>query len=443
MNIKEAIDYVYSYWNTFGKNVPFDMHDKEFRDPDLTRRLIEDYGVKIDRDKNILVVGSKGKGTTATLLAEILTTHGYKVGLFTSPHLERFTERIKIDGLEIPESTMAQYIQGLIPHGENVTKEIVPPYYLGPNGIFLAAALKYFQDNKTDFNVLESGRGGRYDDVYKLGNNVILTPIVLEHKYRLGTTLPEVVQTKHSIIDLDTKHVVVSKQSESVEKTLSELEYDHVKYFYYNQDHFLYEHRINEGQSIFNINIHGEKYKARVPNLVEYIGLNLSSALSMAKIILGEIQQSKLESLSKTTFSGRCEILSTSPLVVLDGMICGESAKLVLDSLPKTDNGGRKVAILAIPSDKDYMGVIKVLITGFDHIIFTRSIGAQYPFPTDLPQIVSNYNNEFSFTNSLDEAIEIAKEGELELVGVFGTQSLIGEARRKRKNIQKTFDKIK
>ena len=432
MNFKEAIDYVYSFYNEATSKISLTMHDKEFRDPIHTHKLLEDYGVDIDREKNILVVGSKGKGTTATLLAEILTSQGYKVGLFTSPHLERFTERIKINGNEITQENLIKYIEGQVPYGEKIAQSIMPPYYLGPNGIFLAAALKYFQHNNTDFNVLESGRGGRYDDVYGLGDNIILTPMVLEHKHRLGSTLLEVVDTKHSVIDSQTKNVVVSKQSSPVTSALKSISENKKDYLYYDENHYLSNHVVKNGKSVFGIQMEQEEYIVELPTLAQYMGINLSSALAMAKILLGSINQAPLKNLANINFMGRCEIISSDPLVLLDGMICRESAQMVLEAIDKLEIKPQgNIAILAIPMDKDYKGVIDVLVDRFDHIIFTKSIGAQYPFPQDLSQLVGRYTNKFEFTDNLDTALDKTRKLDPGILGIFGTQSLIGEARKK------------
>lgn len=438
MTLKRAIDFVYSFYNETLPLVGEDMHDREFRDPKFTRELIQKVGIQVNRDKNILVVGSKGKGTTSTLLAKILESQGYKVGLFTSPHLERFTERVKINGIEIPEQTMIEYLLKLEPLANEISKNIPKPYYLGPNGIFLAMAMMYFEENQTDFNILESGRGGEFDDVYQMGNHVIITPIVLEHKYRLGPTLDDVIKTKTSVVDSSCKTVVVSKQDEWVYNEVLNKLPKGIDVYLYGKDHILQEHNVQGGFSDFKVKALNETISISLPSLAEYIGINLSSAIIMAKNLVGEMNYSNLQDLKEINFNGRCEIINSDPITVLDGMICKESASYVVEAIEKMDlNSKQKVALLAIPKDKDYLGVLEELGNYFDTIIFTKSIGAQYPFFQDFvdPRTFS-INAYLIFTDCFDDAITQAHKLRPDLIGVFGTQSLIGEARKKiQKNV--------
>ncbi|SES86595.1 Mur ligase family protein [Anaerobranca gottschalkii] len=437
--LKDAIDFIYSFYNEALPLIKFDAHDREFRNPQYIRELIGEFGVKVDRAKNILVVGSKGKGTTATLLAEILRNQGYKVGLFTSPHLERFTERIKINGEEIEENLLINYINQLKPIAEKKAAQIPKPYYLGPNGLFLTIALKYFADGNTDFNVLESGRGGQYDDIYKMGDYVIFTPIVLEHKYRLGPTLRDVVQTKGLIVDEKTKKVVISKQTPDVIKDLKNCFSQRVEVYQYGEDFHLESHFLEQGRSSFSVHLKGEIFIVKLSTLAEYIGINLSAALMMAKELLPNFNKEKLLLLENIQFNGRCEIIGSQPLIILDGMICRESAEYVVNAFKKAELSGEKVAIVAIPKDKDYQGVIEVLCKKFSKVILTKSIGAQYPFFQDsIPLEVLKVRCPIILTEKLDDALKLAEKTCPDVIGIFGTQSLIGEARKK---IQKSFDK--
>ncbi|SHK01131.1 dihydrofolate synthase / folylpolyglutamate synthase [Anaerobranca californiensis DSM 14826] len=439
--LKEAIDFIYSFYNETLPLIKFDLHDREFRNPRYIRELIAEFGVKVDRGKNILVVGSKGKGTTATILAEILRTQGYKVGLFTSPHLERFTERIKINGQEIEENLLIQYIKKLQPFAQKKAAQIPKPYYLGPNGLFLTIALKYFEEMDTDFNILESGRGGQYDDIYQMGDHVIFTPIVLEHKYRLGPTLDDVVRTKGLVVDQKTKTVVISKQSLEVIKGLQNCFSEKVKVYQYDRDFKLERHLLQKGSSNFLIKIKGDSYTVRLSTLAEYIGINLSAALMMAKTLLPTFNKEKLPLLESAVFNGRCEIMNTDPLILLDGMICRESAEYVVNTLKKLHLSGEKVAIAAIPKDKDYQGVMEVLSKEFFKIILTKSIGAQYPFFQDFVPIEGLKVNCLVYTSeNLDDALNLVAKSSPKIIGIFGTQSLIGEARKK---FQKIFDNNK
>lgn len=432
MSLDKAMELVYSFWNEISPLTNYDMHDRDFRDPQYTQRLLERADVKIDRSKNVIVVGSKGKGTTSSLLAEILKSQGYKVGLFTSPHLERFTERMKINGKEISEENLVKYIEDLRTPINEIAPDIPKPYYLGPNGIFLAAALRYFEDNKTDINILESGRGGRYDDVFGLGNHVIITPIVLEHKFRLGPELENVIETKLGIIEEDTVNIVVSKQDQRVLKLMEAYLPRDKNIAVYGREHSLIDHVVTEQSSTFKVGIGMQIVDVQLPTLAEFIGINLSSALKMATMLIGELDKKKLEDIKDIGLSGRCEIISSTPLIILDGSICRESTSYIVSALYKMDQSeGNKVAIVAVPSDKDYQGVMETLAKYFNKIIVTKSVGAQYPFFQEMhPETVEKFDNTI-VSNNLEEALELAEKFSPSTIGIIGTQSLIGEARKK------------
>lgn len=432
MTLDKAIELVYSFWNEISTLTDYDVHDREFRDPKYTKRLLEKADVKIDNSKNVIVVGSKGKGTTSSLLAEVLKSQGYKVGLFTSPHLERFTERIKINGKEISEQNLAKYIEDLRSPINQIARDIPKPYYLGPNGIFLAAALKYFGDNKTDINILESGRGGRYDDVFGLGNHVIITPIVLEHKFRLGPKLEDVIETKLGIIDENTVNIVVSKQHPKVLELMEAYLPNDKNIAVYGREHSLINQAVTEQNSSFKVDTGMQMVNIQLPTLAEFIGINLSSALKMANMLVGQLDIKKLEAVKDVGLSGRCEIISSTPLIILDGSICRESTSYIVSALYKMEQAtGNKVAIVAVPSDKDYEGVMEILAKYFDRIILTKSVGAQYPFFQQThPEAVNKFKNTI-ITNNLEEALELAEKFEATTIGIIGTQSLIGEARKK------------
>lgn len=432
MSLNKAIDLVYSFWNEVSPFTTYQMHDREFRDPLYTHMLLKRANIIINRSKNVLVVGSKGKGTTSSLLAEVLKAQGYKIGLFTSPHLERFTERIKINGEEITEKDLVKYIEGLRESINDIASQIPKPYYLGPNGIFLAVALKYFGDMNTDINILESGRGGRYDDIYTLGNHVIITPIVLEHKYRLGPHLENVVETKFGIIDENTSNIVVSRQDRMVSKMIGKHLPKNTEIAIYGEHYKLIKQEIIQDNSLFSIDTGSQIINIQLPTLAEFIGINLSAALKMANMIAGKLDESKLREIKDIGLRGRCEIISTNPITIVDGAICRESTSYIIEALRKMKlEVGNRVAIVAVPSDKDYEGVMKTLEEFFDVFVLTKSVGAQYPFFQETaPKEIEKFKNTY-VTSNLTEALDIAEEFSPSIIGIIGTQSLIGEARKK------------
>jgi len=158
--------------------------------------LLEKLGNPEGRAKSIQVAGTKGKGSTAAMIASILTTADYKAGLYTSPHLHSFTERIQVDGRPITEDEFARLVKVLKPEAEDVNK-------FGAFGqlttfeILTALAFVYFKEKEVDFQVLETGLGGRLDATNVVKSGVcVITSISFDHMEVLGNTLTQIAAEK-------------------------------------------------------------------------------------------------------------------------------------------------------------------------------------------------------------------------------------------------------
>ena len=152
----------------------------------------------------IHVAGTNGKGSVCTLTAEILKQSGYKVGLYTSPHIFKYNERFKVNGEDISDEDFVQYVS----YVENLGKE--HNLDLSEFEILTATAFKYFYDKKVDFVVLETGLGGRFDATNVVEKPVItaITSISIDHKDRLGDTIEKIAFEKAGIIKENVKCVI-------------------------------------------------------------------------------------------------------------------------------------------------------------------------------------------------------------------------------------------
>ncbi len=146
--------------------------------------------------KIIHIAGTNGKGSVSAILSSILTEAGYNTGLYTSPHIIKYTERIKINNINISDKIFAQLISEI---NEKAQKNNI---YLTEFELLTAAALKHFSDNKTDICILETGLGGRFDATNAISQNLcsIITSISLDHTDRLGKTVEEIAFEKAGII---------------------------------------------------------------------------------------------------------------------------------------------------------------------------------------------------------------------------------------------------
>ncbi|WP_353894128.1 hypothetical protein PRVXH_000904 [Proteinivorax hydrogeniformans] len=430
MSIEKSLDIIYSFYNKVGKNVPLDLHDSEFRNPDFTKQLLCRCDTKLDIGKNIIIVGSKGKGSTAEILAEILKRHGARVGLFKSPHLVDFKERIQVNGQKISAEDFNRLTTQLKEPINNVGSNISWPGYLGPNAILLAMALNYFNEHQTDYNILESGRGGEYDDTFMLGRNIIFTPIFLEHKYRLGKTIKDIAQTKINALNTKTTNAICSKQVNDVVLPLFKKKaHEHnISSKIFEQDFRVSSVKHNKTYTEASLEIEKEIYNLNFPHIPLYIMENFANAAAAARFFCEmDLNEKKLNEMSHNlTLDGRCEVMTVEDKTfIFDGLVSSESARevsLFIDSLPTK---GKKGCLLALPKDKDLEGVVDVLKSKFDLLILTKASKTQYPFENT----ISSYNDILVSDNPTD-GLKTLYNNKITNICVFGTQSLLGEVKK-------------
>ena len=175
--------------------------DEDTRDTAPTRSLLEQLNL-LDGERDYAVVtGSRGKGSVTTIMAKLLQSLGHRVGTITSPHLVHWNERIRVNGRMIPTADFLRIFNDMRPTIDAVTSRLNDEEYLSPQGIFLAVALRYFDEMKVDVAVLEVGRGGRFDDIAVVPNALsVFAPIMLEHTSLLGDTVERIAWHKAGIM---------------------------------------------------------------------------------------------------------------------------------------------------------------------------------------------------------------------------------------------------
>lgn len=151
-------DMIYSSYLRAINNITQTL-DEEVRKPELTRVLLDAVGSPDRNQKYILVTGSKGKGSTSRFISSLLSHLGYKVGLFTSPHLVDFNERIRVNGQAIATEDFVRLGNVIRGGFHQIEEQLAADEYQGPVGVALAIAALYFKEKGTDINVIECGRG--------------------------------------------------------------------------------------------------------------------------------------------------------------------------------------------------------------------------------------------------------------------------------------------
>jgi dihydrofolate synthase/folylpolyglutamate synthase len=221
MNFQETLEYMYHQLPMYQRvgNTAFK------KDLTNTIKLLEFLGNPHQQFKSIHIAGTNGKGSSAHMLASVLQTSGYRTGLYTSPHLKQFTERIKIDGMEVDEAFVCEFIEKL----RNLIEDIRPSFF----EITVAMAFDYFAREDVDIAIVEVGMGGRFDSTNVLLPIIsLITSISYDHMEFLGHTLPDIAFEKAGIIKpgvpvviSETQGEIVSVFDEKAEQTKSPIYY--------------------------------------------------------------------------------------------------------------------------------------------------------------------------------------------------------------------------
>lgn len=325
MTYKETLDWM------FAQLPMYQRQGKVAFKKDLTNTiaLSKELGFPEKKFKSIHVGGTNGKGSTSHMLASILQEAGYKVGLYTSPHLKNFTERIRINGDEIPKSKVTSFI---IKH-----KDFLEQQKLSFFEMTVGLAFDYFASEKVDIAVIEVGLGGRLDSTNIITPELsVITNIGLDHTEMLGNTLPEIAYEKAGIIKENITIVIGERQPE-VQKVFSKKSQETFSELFYASDTI-------------------ENYETDL--LGDYQQKNSKTAvvaikhLHRFKVSDKHIQQGLLNVVKNTNLKGRWQILQENPKVICDTAHNKEGLSNVLNQLKK-ENYTTLHIVLGVVSDKD------------------------------------------------------------------------------------------
>ena len=330
------------------------------------------------RDLRIIhVAGTNGKGSTCSFINSMLIYQGYNVGLYTSPYLEEFNERIKINNVNISDEDLAQSVSRV----SDAISQMIEEGCDHPTEfeIITACAFLYFRDRDVDFAVIEVGLGGRLD-----ATNVCIplvsaiTSISMDHTEYLGDTLARIAFEKGGIIK-NKRPVVLYQQSDEVESVISSIcsERDS-ELFITENDKIEY---ISEGMSSQSVNLEvmGHFYSGIEISLPgRHQARNLAVALSVLRLleISSDISQVDTEalyrSIRETRWPGRMEVIKTEPLTIIDGAHNPDGAAILSESVDRYLVGKKINLVFGMLRDKDILSVAKLLAVRADRIIITE-----------------------------------------------------------------------
>jgi len=413
--------------------------DEEMRDISPTRRLLMAANLVNTPREYGVVTGSKGKGSTTVITTKLLQHLGHKVGMITSPHLVSWRERIRVDGRAIPETDLLRILSDLAPQIDEIEAHLNERQYFSPQGIFLAVALRWFDEQGVGAAVLEVGRGGRFDDISVVPNKLSLfAPIMLEHPDQLGSTLERIAWHKAGIIKAYSHAYSVPQPSEVLNILQAEADALGAEFNWIApKDVGEYIETTDRGIRM-NLGRYGEvllsllgRYQIANATLAVIGAGNMHARLPGLAHGSPEYVERIRAGLADVTWPGRCEKLQDNPAIYVDGAINAESAGALVESL--LDRLTQPViSIISVPADKDYRGVYAALGVVSQVLIVTettRNPSLRFLNPREAVEAARPYNAHVSHAPSLAGAIEQAK-AQARMDGtilIVGTQSIVAD----------------
>ncbi len=419
MNCNQAIDYIHSF-EKFGIK------------PGLERisALCELLGNPQNDLKFIHVAGTNGKGSTSTMLSNIFISSGCNVGLFTSPYVVDFRERIMFNGRMIEEDELAATVEKIKFAVDKLNKKGIEPTEFE---VITAASFLYFKEKKCDLVVLEVGLGGRFDST-----NIISTPLVsviasisVDHSAILGDTVEKIAVEKCGIIKQGGVTVCYPEQKNSVLDVIS-------KTCLERENKLI----VPDLSLLSDISEAYDGTRAQYCNLSLYLPLsgahmlkNCTVAVEAAKAVSEQgfkvSDNDIIKGVSASSMPARLEILRKKPLIILDGGHNEGCANALCDHVKKHLGGKRIVAVSSMMADKDYKTYLRIVAPLAETFIATK---ADVPRALSAEELADAAKPYVQNTLAFDNPVEAVKRGfehcsDDDLLLVCGSFYLAGEVR--------------
>lgn len=403
------------------------------------RKILSRLGNPHQQIRCALVAGTKGKGSTCAMVASMLQSCGYTVGLYTSPHLVDLRERIVIDGRVINYPDMTNLFK-LIAREECILGDKRLSYF----EILTAAALRYFSDEAVDVAILETGLGGRLDSTNVVSPMVCgMTHISLDHTNILGNDLKTIAREKAGIFKKGVAAVSVAQEPQ-VERALCDVAEATGAPLQFTGNQIEFSYRFESTKELgphsrVCISTESSRWEhLAVPLKGEHQAHNCGLALAILDKLKGHgfnVSNSKVISgLARTSLPGRMEMVHTSPRVVIDGAHNAVSVQALIKSLGAHIAYDSLVLIFGCGQDKEYDGMLKEVSLGADKIIFTRAKANPRAMDPDMlmGQFTDISGKMAQSAKSLTEALRLASRAvsREDLIVVTGSFYLAGEAKK-------------
>ena len=395
MTYSEALEYIHSISWTFCK-------------PGLERirELCERLGNPEKSLKFIHIAGTNGKGSTASMLSSVLIKAGYRVGLYTSPYIYRFNERMRVMGEDIPDETLAEITEYVRPIADSMTDK--PTEF----ELITAIAFEYFKREGCDVVVLEAGLGGRLDSTNVITTPIlsIITGIALDHTAFLGDTVEKIAFEKAGIIKPGIP-VLYGGEDKSAEAVISSVAKANGSDFYTTDYSCLTVSEAKASGSVFS---YRERENLEIRLLGSYQPKNASLVTDAVDVLRArglKISESALrEGLLDARWRARFEILRTEPTVIFDGAHNPQGIDAAVDSIKQYYKDERIVIMTGVLKDKDYQYIASRLATVARRVFTITPDNPRALDAEEYARVISALGVEATPCESIGEALKLGME---------------------------------
>jgi dihydrofolate synthase/folylpolyglutamate synthase len=415
MNYSESISFLYAQLPVFHREGA-----KAYK-PGLgnIEALCELMGNPERSFKSLHIAGTNGKGSSSHFMASILQEHGYKVGLYTSPHLHSFTERIKINGIEAPEEWVADFVSNHL----HLIEKVRPSFFEWT----VIMAFTYFKEQQVDYAIIETGLGGRLDStniIAPLG--CLITNISFDHQDLLGDTLEKIASEKAGIIKTHTPVTISEKQPETSDVFIAKASSANASLQFASDVVKASDFTFTSpswGEMNINSTYKGHYQQKNIRGVLAWCEqLQSIIPLEGAKIRKG-IEQTR----ANTGLQGRWEILGESPKIIAD---TGHNKSGITEIMQQINKEGfdHLTIILGMVADKDIDSVLSLFPTEAS-FYFCQANNPRAISALELQKLAATKGLQGKVVPSVNEAIALAKLNSSPSDGILicGSTYLVGE----------------
>ena len=424
----EAVDILYGFINYELKRQ--DRYSPDVMTIDRPAELMARLGNPHHTYPIIHVTGTKGKGSVGAMCKAILREAGYKVGLYSSPHLQDFRERFQINNQLITEAEIANLVEELLPHFQAVEG-------LTWFELITAVAFEYFARQEVDVAMVEVGLGGRLDATNIVTPVVsVITSLSFDHTYLLGNTIAEIAMEKGGIIKPNVPVVSAPQPPEALDVLERICAERHAPLTLLGRDYQFVAHPpcLTGQQITLNHTVPPQDYTT---NLIgEHQAINMTVALAAIhhmQRVLPIPEEAIVTGLQKVQWPGRLEVVKYEPTIVLDAAHNRASFNYLRKALTTIFTPTPLVLVYGAKADKDIAGMLDEILPIVDRLIITQAVDSR----AESPHAIADIAREVGFTGKIEiippiqDALVKAQKwvGSSGLICVTGSLYVVGEAR--------------